>query len=607
MPNINLNVGQPAMPGNPLSSPVPQGIPLTNPVLQGTPLPPQSAPGIPLPNTVPQGVPLPPQAPPQGGSASVAPQPPPAAAASSQNTSSSPLSDNQRQQLDGIVQKMVSNGEPNSNIQAVVNDFKQKYGNSSDTQQPDKSVGGYLGNTINATGSLLKNVATGLVDILNPNPQQNTVVNLAKIVGGLIETPFALATGKTIKNQPYENFINNLVNRYGSWDKFKNTLYTDTPGALLDLVSVLDPAAKAVGAVGEAADVAKATELAKASDFVSTAKGLVPGASQEAIGALKTPGTLTKIAQGATKVADTINPLNTLAKPLDWIKTNLGTLAPKIEEANLRLTPTQQVNFASKLDNVTNYIAKELPVGSPETRYEAITTKATNMENQVQTFLKDNAKGITVDRNQLVSQAEALKTEFAGQRDALEIDKQIDGFKSLLEVKYKDQVPVTDLNTLKRSTFESAFNATGTKVSDAVEFRIGDMLYNKLKQATSNVGGTSLEQLNSEYSTIITAKKLLKISLGRPQVGFIDKIITGVAGGIIGNAVGGPIGSAAGAFLGKAASDFIPATGIKSAFGKVATKAAKLVPPLSPGVSAKIGAVGRLKALTKPPAQSTKP
>ncbi len=38
------------------------------------------------------------------------------------------LSENDRTRLDGIVQKMTENKEPDSNIQAVVNDFKQKYG-----------------------------------------------------------------------------------------------------------------------------------------------------------------------------------------------------------------------------------------------------------------------------------------------------------------------------------------------------------------------------------------------------------------------------------------------------------------------------------------------
>lgn len=44
------------------------------------------------------------------------------------SNSVSTLSENDRQRLDGIVKKMVSNNEPDENIQFVVEDFKQKYG-----------------------------------------------------------------------------------------------------------------------------------------------------------------------------------------------------------------------------------------------------------------------------------------------------------------------------------------------------------------------------------------------------------------------------------------------------------------------------------------------
>lgn len=46
------------------------------------------------------------------------------------------LTETRRQQLDGIVQKMTANKEPDSNISLVVNDFKQKYANEGGAQAP---------------------------------------------------------------------------------------------------------------------------------------------------------------------------------------------------------------------------------------------------------------------------------------------------------------------------------------------------------------------------------------------------------------------------------------------------------------------------------------
>ena len=248
----------------------------------------------------------------------------------------------------------------------------------------------------------------------------------------------------------------------------------------------------------------------------------------------------------------------------------------------------------------------EIPVGSPQTRFDAITQKAADMETKVQTLLTEDAKDVTVPRDILLQQVEGLKSEFGGERDALEIDKQIDGFKTLLEAKYPTDIPVSDLNTLKRSTFESAFNAAGTKVSDAVEYRLGDVLYDNLKTATQDVGGKKLQDLNKEYSTIITAKKLLKVAIGRPQVNFVDRLVTGAVGGVIGNTFGGPIGAAAGGFIGKTVAEHVPITGIRSVVGKVASKVAKIVPTVSPEVARGVGGMSRLSTYSKPPAKQPK-
>ena len=493
---------------------------------------------------------------------------------------------------------------------------------NSDSTQPveQKSVGGFLENAVSSTGNVVKNIFSGLVNILNTNPDQNTVVNVAKIAGGLLASPVIIghnlvvgknageAGGWQLNDKPLENLTDSLASRYGSVDKLKETLYTDPAGVLLDAATILDPIAKGVGLAGDVLDATDASTMAAKTNAAAIAAAtdnpMLRMAATQYAG--ESTNALSKAGELGAKVVETINPVNALGKTIDWTKAGLQSLAPKLEEANLRLTPTQQVTYANKLDDVTSYIAKEIPVGSPQTRFDAITQKAADMETKVQDLLTKDAKGITVDRSSLLQQVEGLKTEFNGERDALEIDKQIDGFKTLLEAKYPDQIPVNDINTLKRSTFQSAFNAAGTKVSDAVEYRLGDVLYDNLKTATQDVGGKSLQDLNKEYSTVITAKKLLKVAMGRPQVNFVDRLVSGVTGGIIGNAFGGPIGSAVGGFIGKTVADQIPATGIKSVIGKTATMASKLVPKVSPAIGGELGAVSRLSTYSKPPAKLPK-
>ncbi len=92
------------------------------------------------------------------------------------------LTEAQKQKLDGIVQQMIADGQPQQTIQAVVNDFKQKYGN---TPTPDnvgksttenlgigalKGVGSTVHDSTAALGSLLNPVANWITKVLGGNP-----------------------------------------------------------------------------------------------------------------------------------------------------------------------------------------------------------------------------------------------------------------------------------------------------------------------------------------------------------------------------------------------------------------------------------------------------
>src|ERR1035437_99700 len=86
------------------------------------------------------------------------------------------LDDTSRTKLDGIVQQMTANNEPDANIQAVVNDFKQKYGGqtssqngtvspyfpASPTDNPLQAGGKSLGNVIPSTVNLAQGLTTAV-------------------------------------------------------------------------------------------------------------------------------------------------------------------------------------------------------------------------------------------------------------------------------------------------------------------------------------------------------------------------------------------------------------------------------------------------------------
>lgn len=133
---------------------------------------------------------------PQMPSSAPIPAPPPVAQsrpqATPQPTDTGQLDDASRTKLDGIVQQMVSNKESDTNIQAVVNDFKAKNAASSQSLG-SKLRSNLVGNTIGNNPGSLKNAVIGTANALTSSEQN---------VGGEISSGFpASMTGEQQLNQ----------------------------------------------------------------------------------------------------------------------------------------------------------------------------------------------------------------------------------------------------------------------------------------------------------------------------------------------------------------------------------------------------------------------
>jgi len=182
------------------------------------------------------------------------------------------------------------------------------------------SIGGFIGNIASSAGNILGGLGNAVM-----HPIQ-TVENLAGTVAGAVEKPFGVNNGDT---QKFDNMVNYFGQRYGGnsfgevLNHIGNTLYNDPVGAALDVSTLLDGVGAAVGTVGKIADVSRAAELAKASDFISTAAGLIKGGTPEATKALTTAGTMTNVADTLKGISSATNPITLGAKaitaPLSWL------------------------------------------------------------------------------------------------------------------------------------------------------------------------------------------------------------------------------------------------------------------------------------------------
>ncbi|MCA9325601.1 hypothetical protein KDA23_06095, partial [Candidatus Saccharibacteria bacterium] len=250
---------------------------------------------------------------------------------------------------------------------------------------------------------------------------------------------------------------------------------------------------------------------------------------------------------------------------------------------NLRLTPAQKRNLGKKLDDVTDYLSEKKIVGTPEARFNKVSKIYNGFEDQLQGFLKEQDDlGTFVPRQKLVDDLEGLKAQYVNHRDSIAIDRQIDNAITTLKKNYQDEAKLTGLNEFKRSTYNSAYNAAGDKVNDAVEHEIADVVRQNIVDAIpegATINGKSYLEFNEEYGKAIQARRLLDIARSRKQVGFLGKLVSIAVGSGIGTSAGGVVGAAAGAGIGPVVAEQVAGSATRSAVGATSQLVSELLKP----------------------------
>jgi hypothetical protein len=174
-------------------------------------------------------------------------------------------------QLQSIVQRMVSAGEPEENIALVIQNYKPA------TAEP-KSVGGFAENVVSSGGRFLKDTAEGVMGIgklglrmLNAQSNPDEMLRLRDD---------AVSTAKNVPSM-IKQAGGALKARYGSPSAIGNTLYEDPVGVLGDVSTIagIGAGAKVPRVAGALSKVEAATNplrlltapLAKAADAGSSA------------------------------------------------------------------------------------------------------------------------------------------------------------------------------------------------------------------------------------------------------------------------------------------------------------------------------------------------
>ncbi len=263
------------------------------------------------------------------------------------------LQEQDRMKLDGIVQKMISNKESDSNINLVVSDFKQKYAKSNIPETPpEPNYIQRVGQDYNKAGQdIVSGIQQGATDINNGNAFGGIRAGL-RTVGGIAGAAFApISEAPIIK--PILDFIGKKITSvpvvHNVIDK-ANELATKYPQASKDIGSIVNILSLGAGGAAEGPILKEGKLITQ--DAINASKiALTP--SEQSIQSKITslfqksikPTAKKTLAKGTEYQNDTLNALKTIKSNAD----SLNILDASGELVNSR-TPQTINELAQAVD-----------------------------------------------------------------------------------------------------------------------------------------------------------------------------------------------------------------------------------------------------------------
>lgn len=288
-------------------------------------------------------------------------------------------------------------------------------------------------------------------------------------------------------------------------------------------VKAAEAAAKAAGLTGKSLSAARigaraALEGASATGILSAQDGNV---TSEAVKA----GAITAGLSGA----------------LSGLASVLPKAAKNIQKVSLRLTPANQRDLGTKIDDVVDFLNREKISGTPKARTSKVASMLDDAEDVISDVLNSDIGKRTINKSELLDDISRLRDNYVNDRDFAAINRQLDSLIDQMNAQFADDIEVAALNEFKRSTQKGAFNKAGEKILDDIEFAVSNKVYDAISDAIpeATFAGKTLREFNKEYSTLITAKKLLEAAESRRQAGPMLRLISGLAAGTA-TAMSGP-------------------------------------------------------------------
>lgn len=351
---------------------------------------------------------------------------------------------NREQFIQNFVQAGKAKGatpqEVSAKLKLALPEYDAKFSSSTPVQpkQPESpSLGGFMGNVVKSGANAVSGIAEAGVNAFNPDPNKNTVVNLAKIplgVGGYIaDKAYGEITGTPVRTNflgsqdTVDNVVNSYKDRYGSFDKVKDTAYNDPVGTALDASMVLGAGGNLLGKVGTASQSAN----------------------------------VSRVGSGFTKAAELVDPIRGagtfVKKATKSVAGKAGELGTDLRVRSAGITSPQARDFEKATGTkIRDFMKQEDLAGRG-------TEKASKLIDEVNTAYNEYARGSgQVTKDELLTifdrakiELEALPIKTAEDLKVIKsIDKEAEIVKNQLDMpNLSESMPIKNLTDLKSKYF----------------------------------------------------------------------------------------------------------------------------------------------------------
>jgi len=273
-------------------------------------------------------------------------------------------------------------------------------------------------------------------------------------------------------------------------------------------------------------------------------------------------------AEGLGKTAILSATLSSLPLVGKLIKSKLvqptAKAAEKLEEINLRLTPTQKQQLNKTQNQVIKFLARNKVTGTPAERLSKIDNLVDVFEDKVQTAIKSSGKQYS--KTEIIDAIKTIPDEFLSEVDNPQVYNQMlrdtEQFIDFINKQKGDFIDAGRINAFKRSFAKNARNKAGDVILNESRDAISDGLYTILQRDIKE-----LRPINKEYAQVLLSQKLLGKAVGRNELGLIGKIISMAGGSTVGGAVGGPVGAGVGIAVGPQVGKIVAGTQMRSRVG----------------------------------------